>query len=41
MSNYIEFTDVHKAFDEKVVLDGVSFGVERGTTFAILGPSGG
>ena len=40
MSNYIEFTDVHKAFDEKVVLDGVSFGVERGTTFAILGPSG-
>ncbi len=40
MSNYIEFTDVHKAFDEKTILDGVSFGVQRGTTFAILGPSG-
>ena len=40
MSTYIEFVDVHKAFDDLVVLDGVSFGVERGTTFAILGPSG-
>jgi phospholipid/cholesterol/gamma-HCH transport system ATP-binding protein len=37
---YIEFIDVYKAFDEIVVLDGVSFTVERGTTFAILGPSG-
>jgi phospholipid/cholesterol/gamma-HCH transport system ATP-binding protein len=37
---YIEFVDVHKAFGETVVLDGVSFAVERGTTFAILGPSG-
>ena len=40
MSNYIEFSDVHKAFGENLVLDGVTFGVERGTTFAILGPSG-
>jgi phospholipid/cholesterol/gamma-HCH transport system ATP-binding protein len=40
MSNYIEFTDVHKAFEDHVVLDGVTFGVEEGTTFAILGPSG-
>lgn len=40
MSPYIEFIDVHKAFDELVVLDGVSFTVERGSTFAILGPSG-
>jgi phospholipid/cholesterol/gamma-HCH transport system ATP-binding protein len=40
MSNFIEFIDVHKAFDDKVILDGVSFGVEKGTTFAILGPSG-
>ena len=40
MSNYIEFVDVHKAFDENVILDGVSFGVEEGSTFAILGPSG-
>jgi len=40
MLNYIEFIDVHKAFDEQVVLDGLSFGVERGSTFAILGSSG-
>jgi len=40
MAPYIEFVDVHKAFDDVVVLDGVSFTVERGTTFAILGPSG-
>ena len=39
-NNYIEFRNVHKAFDENVILDGVSFGVEKGTTFAILGPSG-
>ena len=40
MSNFIEFIDVHKAFDQHIVLDGVSFGVEKGSTFAILGPSG-
>lgn len=40
MHPYIEFVDVHKSFGDMVVLDGVSFGVERGTTFAILGPSG-
>jgi phospholipid/cholesterol/gamma-HCH transport system ATP-binding protein len=40
MSNFIEFIDVHKAFGEYVALDGVSFGVEKGSTFAILGPSG-
>lgn len=40
MSNFIEFQDVHKAFGDNVVLDGISFGVEKGTTFAILGPSG-
>jgi phospholipid/cholesterol/gamma-HCH transport system ATP-binding protein len=37
----IEFRDVHLAFDEKVVLDGVSFTVRRGETKVILGRSGG
>src|SRR5438093_6062902 len=40
MSNFIEFVDVEKSFAEKKVLDGVSFGVGDGETFAILGPSG-
>jgi phospholipid/cholesterol/gamma-HCH transport system ATP-binding protein len=38
--HFIEFVDVHKSFDVMKVLDGVSFHVERGETFAILGPSG-
>jgi phospholipid/cholesterol/gamma-HCH transport system ATP-binding protein len=38
---FIEFIDVSKTFDDgRKVLDGISFGVEKGTTFAILGPSG-
>src|SRR5689334_6159779 len=41
MPYFIEFIDVHKTFDDgRQVLAGVSFGVERGETFAILGPSG-
>ena len=36
----IEFRDVHLAFDEKVILDGVSFKVRRGETKIILGRSG-
>lgn len=40
MPHFIEFIDVVKAFDERTVLDHVSFGVEQGETFAILGPSG-
>jgi phospholipid/cholesterol/gamma-HCH transport system ATP-binding protein len=40
MSYFIEFIDVRKSFDEMKVLDGVSFGVETGETFGILGPSG-
>jgi phospholipid/cholesterol/gamma-HCH transport system ATP-binding protein len=40
MSYFIEFVDVHKSFGEREILKGVSFGVEKGETFAILGPSG-
>ena len=37
----IEFRDVHLAFDDQKVLDGVSFTVRRGETKIILGRSGG
>lgn len=37
----IEFRDVHLAFDDKKVLDGVSFTVRRGEIKMILGRSGG
>src|SRR5256886_2696552 len=40
MPYFIEFVDVEKSFGEMKVLDGISFGVEQGETFAILGPSG-
>src|SRR5439155_22070020 len=40
MSYFIEFIDVSKSFDDRKILDQVSFGVEQAETFAILGPSG-
>src|SRR5262252_2903646 len=40
MSYFIEFDHVYKSFDDRKVLDGVSLVVEKGETFAILGPSG-
>ena len=40
MPDFIQFIDVHKKFGDRTILDGVSFSVEKGTTFAILGPSG-
>src|SRR5436190_19628075 len=40
MAYFIEFIEVMKSFDDRKVLQDVSFGVEEGETFAILGPSG-
>ncbi|HEU4594068.1 MAG TPA: ATP-binding cassette domain-containing protein [Pyrinomonadaceae bacterium] len=37
----IEFKDVHLSFDDRKVLDGLSFTVRRGETKIILGGSGG
>lgn len=39
-TNFFEFRDVCKAFDERVVLDHVSFTVKRGETCVIMGRSG-
>lgn len=36
----IEFRDVYLSFDDKIILDGVSFKVRRGETKIILGRSG-
>jgi len=36
----IEFDNVTKRFDGKTVLDGLSFTVEKGEIFVVLGPSG-
>jgi len=38
--NYFEFRNVTKAFDERVVLNQVSFKVKRGETCVIMGRSG-
>ncbi len=38
--NYFEFRDVCKSFDERLVLDQVSFAVKRGETCVIMGRSG-
>jgi phospholipid/cholesterol/gamma-HCH transport system ATP-binding protein len=38
--HYIEFVGVTKAFDDRVVLDNVSFHVDQGQTAVIMGRSG-
>ena len=38
--NYFEFRNVTKAFDDRVVLNNVSFKVKRGETCVIMGRSG-
>ena len=40
MADFIEFIDVYKSFGDRQILNGVSFTVQKGETFAILGPSG-
>ena len=37
----VEFRDIHLSFDDKKILDGVSFTIKRGETKLILGRSGG
>ena len=39
-TNFFEFRDVNKAFDDHVVLNDVSFTVKRGETCVIMGRSG-
>ncbi len=36
----LEVEDLHKAFDNRPVLKGVTLGVPRGSIFTVLGPSG-
>ncbi|MFI1035694.1 ABC transporter ATP-binding protein [Streptomyces sp. NPDC020951] len=36
----IEVSDLHKSYDGRAVVDGVSFTVEEGEIFGILGPNG-
>ena len=36
----ITAVDVHKSFDDNVVLDGLELSVEAGSVFALLGPNG-
>ena len=38
--HYLEFQNVSKAFDDNVVLQDVSFFVDRGETAVIMGRSG-
>jgi phospholipid/cholesterol/gamma-HCH transport system ATP-binding protein len=39
-STPVRLFDIHKAFDTKVVLDGISLDVQKGKTTVVLGPSG-
>ena len=37
---FVEFKDVHKAFGNKKVLDGITFDIRQGETMVVLGGSG-
>jgi len=39
-ANYFEFREISKAFDDRPVLNRVSFAVKRGETCVIMGRSG-
>ncbi|WP_312159803.1 ABC transporter ATP-binding protein [Oscillibacter sp.] len=38
---YVEFQDVHFAYGDRRILDGISFTIPEKTTTAVVGPSGG
>ena len=38
--NIIEVKNVSKKFDDKIVLDNISFTVEEGDIFGLIGPNG-
>lgn len=40
MSNIVEVKNLVKKYDDKAVVDGISFEVKRGEIFGILGPNG-
>lgn len=40
MNNVIEIKDLKHCFADKIVLDNISFSVEKGEIFGLLGPSG-
>lgn len=40
MNNVIEIKDLKHCFADKIVLDNISFIVEKGEIFGLLGPSG-
>ena len=40
MDSVVELRDVHKAFGEKKVLEGVSLDITKGEVFYIIGKSG-
>jgi ABC-2 type transport system ATP-binding protein len=40
MTHVVEVADLRKRYGDRVALDGVSFTIEQGETFALLGPNG-
>ena len=38
--NYLSIEELHKSFDERVLLNGVSFGINQGQKIALVGVNG-